>query len=64
MLKETGVNEMIKALKDYLVSMRGKAIVTWWVEWMTMVAAVSFGVFWVALSFGLALGLAAVITLR
>jgi hypothetical protein len=55
---------MVKVFKDYLVSMRGKALVTWWVEWMTMVAAVSFAVFFVMLSFGLGLGLAALMVLR
>jgi len=52
---------MIKIAKDYLASVRGKAIVTWWAEWATMVVAVSFAVFMVLFSAVLGVGLAAAI---
>ncbi len=54
---------MIEKMKDYLASVRGKALAAWWAEWVTMVVAVSFAAFMVMLSIALALGLAARITI-
>jgi len=67
MLQETCLMEegrrMIGKLKDYLASVRGKALAAWWAEWVTMVVAVSFAAFMVMFSIALALGLAARITI-
>ncbi len=54
---------MIGKMKDYLASVRGKALAAWWAEWVTMVVAVSFAAFMVMFSIALALGLAARITI-
>ena len=42
---------------DCLSSARNKALVAWWIEWMTMVFAVCFAGFMIIVSLGLALGI-------
>jgi hypothetical protein len=53
------MDEMRKLIScwDCLSSARNKALVAWWIEWMTMVFAVCFASFMIIVSVGLALGI-------
>jgi hypothetical protein len=54
---------MYGKLREYLSSVRGKALAVWWAEWVTMVFAISFAAFMVVFATALALGLAARISM-